>query len=124
MANFQKVYFDLNSSDLNDESRAALDENISIMLKESNLSIEIQGHADERGTTEYNIALGQRRADSVKQYLLTQGVPLSAVETVSYGEERPVVSGSSEEAWSQNRRAVITIFINIKISIKIISTKC
>jgi len=102
------VYFDLDRSTITAESQELLlakSECFGVM----DIQVRVEGHCDERGTTEYNIALGQRRADSVKQYLLTQGVPLSAVETVSYGEERPVVSGSSEEAWSQNRRAVITI---------------
>ena len=118
MANFQKVYFDLNSSDLNDESRAALDENISIMLKESNLSIEIQGHADERGTTEYNVSLGQKRGTKISEYFTMQGVSSSRIKVISFGEERPAVQGSSEAAWSKNRRCEFVIIRSDNPNIK------
>ena len=109
VANFQKVYFDLNSSDLNDDSRAALDENISIMLKEPSLSIEIQGHADERGTTEYNVSIGQKRASKISDYFTMQGITSSRIKVISFGEERPAVRGSSEAAWSKNRRCEFVI---------------
>ena len=108
-ANFQRVYFDLNSSDLNDESRAALDENLAIMQKVTELSIEIQGHADERGTTEYNVSLGQKRAEKISQHFTLQGIASSRIRVVSYGEERPAVKGSSEAIWSQNRRCEFVI---------------
>ena len=109
VANFQRVYFDVNSSDLNDESRAALDENLEIMQTETQLSIEIQGHADERGTTEYNIALGQRRAKSVQDYFVAQGIAPSRLKVVSYGEEKPLTSGANETAYSKNRRCEFVI---------------
>lgn len=108
-ANFKRVYFDLNSADLNDESRAALDENLAIMQKVTELSIEIQGHADERGTTEYNVSLGQQRADKISQHFTLQGIAPSRIKVVSYGEERPAVQGSSEAIWSQNRRCEFVI---------------
>ena len=72
-----------------------------------NLKVKIEGHADERGTTEYNLALGGRRANAVKDALVAIGVNQDQLETVSYGEERPAMQGSNEEAWAQNRRAVL-----------------
>ena len=74
-----------------------------------NITVRIEGHCDERGTTDYNLALGLRRAETVKRYLVSQGVPPSRITTTSYGEEKPLVSGSNESAWSQNRRAEIII---------------
>ena len=118
VANFQKVYFELNSSDLNDDSRAALDENISIMLKEPNLSIEIQGHADERGTTEYNVSLGQKRGTKISQYFTMQGISSSRIKVISFGEERPAVQGTSEAAWSKNRRCEFVIIRSDNPNIK------
>ena len=108
-ANFQRVYFDLDQSLLNGESKQALDENISIMQQETDLKIEIQGHADERGTTEYNVSLGQKRADRVAQYFTLQGIAPSRIKVVSYGEEDPQTSGNHEEAWSKNRRCEFII---------------
>ena len=108
-ANFKRVYFDLNSADLNDDSRAALDENLSIMQKVTELSIEIQGHADERGTTEYNVSLGQKRAEKISQHFTLQGIAPSRIKIISYGEERPAVEGSSEAIWSKNRRCEFVI---------------
>ena len=108
-ANFQRVYFESDQSLLNDESKNALDENISIMQTETALKIEIQGHADERGTTEYNVSLGQKRAERVSQYFTMQGIAPSRIKVVSYGEEEPQVSGNYEEAWSKNRRCEFII---------------
>ena len=104
VANFQRVYFELNSSDLNEESKAALDENIVILQKELDVRIEIQGHADERGTTEYNVALGEKRAEKVSQYIKVQGISDSRIQVVSFGEEKPVAYGAGESIWSKNRR--------------------
>lgn len=109
VANFQRVYFDVNSSDLNEESRAALDENLDIMQAETQLNIEIQGHADERGTTEYNVTLGQKRAEKISQHFTLQGIAESRIRIVSYGEEKPVLQGASESIWSQNRRCEFVI---------------
>jgi peptidoglycan-associated lipoprotein len=117
-ANFQRVYFDVNSSDLNNESRAALDENLEIMQKETQLSIEIQGHADERGTTEYNVSLGQKRAEKISQHFTMQGIASSRIRIVSYGEEKPVLQGSSETVWSQNRRCEFIILRSSNPDIK------
>ena len=118
VANFQRVYFDVNSSSLNDDSRAALDENIEIMISETQLSIEIQGHADDRGTTEYNVTLGQKRAEKIAQHFTLQGIAQSRIRIVSYGEEKPAVEGSSEAIWSQNRRCEFVIVSSSNPDIK------
>jgi peptidoglycan-associated lipoprotein len=73
------------------------------------VNLILEGHCDERGTREYNLALGQKRSDATKNYLVAAGVPSSRVETISYGKERPEVTGSNEDAWAQNRRAVSVI---------------
>ena len=109
VSNFSKVYFDFDASMLNGDSKAALDANAVIMQKYTDVKVEVQGNADERGTTDYNLALGQKRADAVVKYLLARGISASRVKTVSYGEERPAVSGSSETAFAQNRRAEFVI---------------
>ncbi len=109
VSNFSKVYFDFDASMLNGDSKAALDANAVIMQKYTDVKVEVQGNADERGTTDYNLALGQKRADAVVKYLLARGISSSRVKTVSYGEERPAVSGSSETAFAQNRRAEFVI---------------
>lgn len=108
-ANFSRVYFDYDASVLNAESKAALTANAEIMQKFADLKLEVQGHADERGTTDYNLALGQKRADSVVTYLRGMGVSSARVKVVSYGEERPSASGTSETAYAQNRRAEFVI---------------
>ena len=107
--NFERVYFDFDSAALNAESKRALDDNAAIMGQYSDIKLEVQGHADERGTTDYNLALGQKRADSVVQYLLAKGVSSSRVKSVSYGEERPLDGRSTETAWAMNRRAEFVI---------------
>ena len=107
--NFQRVYFDFDSATLADDSKAALAENAGIMAANPDIKIELQGHADERGTTDYNLALGQRRADAVRRYLSAQGVAGSRVTVVSYGEEKPLDSRSFEGAWTKNRRAEFRI---------------
>lgn len=107
--NFERVYFDFDSAVLNADSKRALDENAGIMSQFTDLKLEIQGHADERGTTDYNIALGQKRADAVVQYLLARGVSSARVKSVSYGEERPLDGRSTETAWAMNRRAEFVI---------------
>jgi peptidoglycan-associated lipoprotein len=98
------ITFDFDRSDLRDDARAALDAKVPILLANANVTIRIGGHADERGSSEYNLALGQRRAAAAKRYLVERGVAEGRVETTSFGEERPVCSESSEACWSQNRR--------------------
>lgn len=107
--NFQRVFFELDSARLDASSKSALDENIAIMKDNSNIKVELQGHADERGTTDYNLALGQRRAETVRRYMTNQGIPPNQLTTVSYGEEKPLRGGSNEQAWSKNRRAEFVI---------------
>ena len=108
-ANFERVLFEFDSSDLAEGSQAALNENVRIMQEHTDVKLQIQGHADERGTTDYNVALGQRRAESIKNHMINQGIAPSRLAVVSYGEEMPLVSGSNERAWSQNRRAEFII---------------
>ncbi len=96
-------YFDYDKSLLKSEARAALMIHAEA-LKASPRSIRLEGHADERGTREYNMALGERRANAVRDFLVLQGVDSYLIETISYGEERPVAVGSDESSWSQNRR--------------------
>jgi peptidoglycan-associated lipoprotein len=98
------INFDFDRSDLRDDARAALDAKVPILLANSNVTIRISGHADERGSSEYNLALGQRRAATAKRYLVERGVAEGRVETTSFGEERPVCMESNESCWSQNRR--------------------
>ena len=107
--NFARVYFDLDSSTLSADAKQALDENVRIMQARPDLKLEVQGHADERGTTDYNLSLGQKRAQSVYTYMKTTGVGDSRIKVVSYGEERPLAGGSTESAWSKNRRCEFVI---------------
>jgi peptidoglycan-associated lipoprotein len=100
------VYFDFDKYDLTPESRAVLLAN-SEKLKSITVSIRLEGHADERGSREYNMALGSKRAQAVRDFFVLQGINAASIETVSYGEERPVVNGHDESAWSKNRRVEI-----------------
>lgn len=99
------VYFDYDRSEIRADSRATLDRKARIMRDQPTVRIRVEGHADERGSTEYNLALGSRRAEAVKAYITAAGIQASRVETVSYGEDRPVDRGRNESAWSRNRRA-------------------
>ncbi len=99
------VYFDYDKSEIRSDARDALAKNAEWMLANKNAQIQIEGHCDERGTEEYNLALGERRANAVKDYLASLGVASSRLYTISYGEELPVDPGHTEAAWSKNRRA-------------------
>ena len=99
------VFFAFDKSDLTSEGRARLADNARYLKTASNAEIVIEGHCDERGSNEYNLGLGERRADAVKDYLVSLGVPASRIRTISYGEEKPFADGHSEAAWMQNRRA-------------------
>jgi len=101
-----RVFFATNKSTLTTASRDTLREQAAWMRKKSDVSVVLEGHADERGTREYNLALGERRANAVKDYLMTYGISGSRISVISYGKERPVNSGSTPLAWSQNRRSV------------------
>jgi peptidoglycan-associated lipoprotein len=98
------IHFDFDKSDLRDDARSALDSKIPILTANPDVNIRIAGHTDERGSVEYNIALGQRRAASAKRYLTERGIAANRIETVSFGEGRPVADGHDESAWAQNRR--------------------
>jgi len=98
------IHFDFDKSDLRDDARATLDAKIPVLMANPDLTIRVAGNTDERGSVEYNIALGQRRAASAKRYLTERGVAATRVETVSFGEGRPVSDGHDENAWAQNRR--------------------
>ena len=101
-----RVFFATNKSTLTTASRDTLRKQAAWMRKKKDLTFTIEGHADERGTREYNLALGERRANAAKDYLMTYGISGSRLSVISYGKERPVNSGSNPLAWSQNRRAV------------------
>jgi len=101
-----RVFFATNKSTLTTAARDTLRKQAAWMRKKKNITLTIEGHADERGTREYNLALGERRANAVKDYLMTYGISGSKLAVISYGKERPVNSGSSPLAWSQNRRSV------------------
>lgn len=102
------VRFDYNQDGLTQAARAAIDPLVACYQNQRGV-IRLEGHADERGTTDYNLALGQRRADSVHRYLVSGGVPVSRLRTVSYGEERPADRGHNEAAWAANRRVEILV---------------
>ena len=101
-----RVFFATNKSTLTTASRDTLRAQAAWMRKNDDITVSVEGHADERGTREYNLALGERRANSVKDYLMTYGISGNRVSVISYGKERPVNSGSTPLAWSQNRRSV------------------
>ena len=101
-----RVFFATNKSTLTTASRDTLRVQAAWMRKNKDISVTVEGHADERGTREYNLALGERRANTVKDYLMTYGISGNRLSVISYGKERPVNSGSSPLAWSQNRRSV------------------
>jgi peptidoglycan-associated lipoprotein len=99
------VFYDLDSADLSAEGRSALSNNAAFMRENPGIVFTIEGHCDERGTNEYNLALGQRRANAAKDYLASLGVNAGQMRTISYGEERPFCTETSEQCWSLNRRA-------------------
>jgi peptidoglycan-associated lipoprotein len=98
------IHFDYNVADIRTQDQAALDRKAAIMNANSALRVRISGHADERGSDEYNLALGNRRAASAKRYLMNRGVDGSRIDVISFGEERPIAMGGTEEAFAQNRR--------------------
>ncbi|NMC42625.1 MAG: peptidoglycan-associated lipoprotein Pal [candidate division Zixibacteria bacterium] len=108
-SDFMIVYFDYDKSNIRTDQRVALDKNAEILKGNPDINIEVEGHCDERGTVEYNIALGDRRAQSVKKYLIDLGISADRIKTISYGKERPAVPGTGEEVWAKNRRAAFRI---------------
>ena len=102
------VFFAFDSSALSAEAQAALDTQVE-WLKSHETNVIVQGYCDERGTREYNLALGERRANAVKEYLVSHGIAEDRISVISYGKERPAVFGSNEAAWAQNRRSVTVL---------------
>ena len=104
-----RVFFSYNSAELDDDAKELLQDQVAWLKQYSNVSVIIEGHCDERGTREYNLALGEKRAQSVKNYLISLGISSDRVSTISYGKERPAVVGSNDGAWAQNRRSVTIV---------------
>lgn len=100
----EKIYFDYDKADLKPEAQTVLEKKAKFLKANSSYSVTIEGHCDERGTNEYNLALGERRADTAKKFLTSLGVSAGRITTVSYGEEKPFALGHTESSWSQNRR--------------------
>jgi peptidoglycan-associated lipoprotein len=104
-----RVFFDFDKSNIKAEGQQTLERQASWLKQYASVTITVEGHCDDRGTREYNLALGNRRATAVKNALVALGIPASRVQTISYGKERPAVVGDSEAAWAQNRRGVTVI---------------
>ncbi len=100
-----RVYFDLDSYSVRPEAQPRLDAQAAWLARYPQVTVRIEGNADERGTREYNLALGARRAEAVRTYLIQRGVPAGRIDTISFGKERPIAEGSNESAWAQNRNA-------------------
>jgi peptidoglycan-associated lipoprotein len=101
----ERIHFDFDQFTLSNEARVTLKQNAAYLQANDGLKVVIEGHCDERGSDEYNLALGERRAATAKQYLVSMGVSESRLSIISYGEEKPLVAGSDEQAWAENRRA-------------------
>ena len=104
-----RVFFDTDQSTIREDGRQTLNRQAEWLKKYGNYQITVVGHCDERGTREYNLALGERRANAARQYLVAQGIPAARIKTISYGKERPDPVGSDEAAWARNRRAVTAL---------------
>jgi len=100
-----RIYFDLDSYEIRPDAYPRLDAQVAWLQRYPQVTVRIEGNADERGTREYNLALGARRAESVRSYLVQRGVSAARIDTISYGKERPIAAGSNEEAWARNRNA-------------------
>jgi len=104
-----RIFFSFDRSDISPEAREILTRQADWLRRYPNVTVTIEGHCDERGTREYNLALGERRAQAAKNVLVALGIPASRISTISYGKERPAVVGSTEDAYAQNRRAVTVV---------------
>jgi peptidoglycan-associated lipoprotein len=102
---FKDTYFDFDRYEIRLQDMPILKENAALLMKYPRMKIQVEGHCDERGTTEYNLALGQRRANSTRSYLISLGISGDRISTISYGKERPLDPGHNEQAWAKNRRA-------------------
>ncbi len=104
-----RVHFALDRYELAADAQATLQQQAALLQSHPEVAVTIQGHADERGTREYNLALGERRADSVRNYLIALGIPAERISVISYGKERPECANAAESCWAQNRRGVTTV---------------
>ena len=100
-----KIYFDFDSSDIKSEAKKTLEDNAGWLKKNGNAHVTVEGHCDERGSIEYNLSLGERRAQAVKSYMTSLGIPASRISIISYGKEKPLTNGDSESDYAKNRRA-------------------
>lgn len=105
----QDIYFDFDKYNIRADAKETLERNAAWLKKNPNLKIQIEGHCDERGTNEYNLALGDRRAKSTRDYIISLGIAPGKISTISFGEEKPLDPGHNEEAWAKNRRAHFVI---------------
>ncbi len=103
------VYFDFNSSGLREDTKSTLEGNVKFLKDHADVKVQVEGHCDERGGVQYNLALGERRAKAVKSYLVAMGISSKRISTISFGKERPVSFGHDESSWSQNRRGNFVI---------------
>lgn len=101
----QDIHFDYDRYDIKDDAKPVLKEVSAILSRNKNIKVIIEGHCDERGTNEYNLGLGDRRANSAREFLIALGIPSNKIETISYGEEKPLCENQTEECWAKNRRA-------------------
>jgi peptidoglycan-associated lipoprotein len=104
-----RVFYDFNRSNLKDEARGTLDRQSAWLAKYGSVNVQVAGNCDDRGTEEYNLALGQRRANAAADYLKAKGVSGARITTISYGKDRPTASGDNEQAWAQNRNAITSV---------------
>ncbi len=104
-----RIFYDFNRSVVRTDGRTTLDRQAAWLAKYPNVNVQIAGNCDERGTTEYNLALGQRRANAASSYLRAKGVAAARMSTISYGKDRPTAMGSNEQAWAQNRNAITSV---------------
>lgn len=104
LAGLRSIYFDFDKYNLRDDAKKTLETNAKLLMENSKTRIAIEGHCDERGTNEYNLALGEKRASAARDYLIRLGVDAAQISVISYGEERPVSMGHDEESWAKNRR--------------------
>ncbi|QDH17291.1 peptidoglycan-associated lipoprotein Pal [Swingsia samuiensis] len=104
-----RIFYELNVSHLSSDARATLDKQVAWLQKYPQVSVQIAGNCDDRGTEEYNIALGQRRANAARDYLVAKGISASRITTISYGKDRPTADGDDDSSWSQNRNAITSV---------------
>ena len=119
LPDLKDAYFDFDKADLKSDARSALKDNAAMLKKlPARVEVMVEGHCDERGTIEYNVALGQRRADAVKDYYAHAGVARSRLKTISYGKERPACTESTEDCWAKNRRGATQVKSNPPVTLK------